>query len=73
MRTLRTGELPLSTLYNIWPIQASSLEPRRYRIWKKHNKALLLGMPLWNADELFEGYVLSFPALIMPHSAEVRS
>ena len=47
---------------NIWPIQASSPNPTRWRVWKKQYGAFLFGMPLWSMDELIAGYVFSlFP------------
>ena len=33
----------------IWPIQASSPQPNRWKNWAKQRSATLLGMPLWNS------------------------
>jgi len=49
----------ISRSMNIWPIQASSPLPDRYKSWRKKTGASLLGMPLWNMTELNKGYVLS--------------
>ena len=47
---------------NVWPIQASSPNPDRWKEWVKQNKASKLGMPLWTTEELMRGYVFSlFP------------
>jgi len=48
---------------NIWPIQASPPGPARWRSWSKQNGAPLLGMPLWNTEELVEGYVFGMFSL----------
>ena len=42
---------------NIWPIQASSPQPIRWKAWAKQRKATIVGMPLWSTDELMKGYV----------------
>ena len=43
--------------HNIWPVQASSPKPTRWKGWSKQRAAIVLGMPLWNVEELKEGYV----------------
>ena len=43
----------------IWPIQASPPQLIRWKAWSKQRSATLLGMPLWNMEELKEGYVLA--------------
>jgi len=56
----------------IWPIQASPPEPIRWKSWSKQNGAALLGMPLWEMDELMEGCVfsvLSLSAINSSHTA----
>jgi len=52
----------------VWPIQASSPKPQRWKGWSKRNRATLIGMPLWNTEELVEGYVFSLfsPSAIDP-------
>jgi len=50
---------PIAAESNIWPIQASSPNPIRWKAWSKQTGAALLGMPLWNMDELMGGYVFS--------------
>jgi len=47
----------------IWPIQATSPNPQRWKGWVKQNTAAVFGMPLWNAKELVEGYVFSLFSL----------
>ena len=47
---------PLTGSSNLWPIQASSPDPIRWKSWLERNGATLLGMPLWNTEELMEGY-----------------
>lgn len=54
---------PISSSSNIWPIQASSPKSVRWRAWAKQDGAAILGMPLWNMDELMEGYVFSLFSL----------
>ena len=44
---------------NIWPIHVSPPDPIRWRSWHKQSKTALWGMPLWEIEELVEGYVLS--------------
>ena len=41
----------------IWPIQASSPKPVRWRAWVKQAMAGRFGMPLWTIEELIGGYV----------------
>jgi len=57
---------PINAGSNIWPIQTSSPNPSRWKSWRKQNGAALLGMPLWNTEELMEGHVFnlfSLPAI----------
>ena len=37
-----------------WPVQATSPDPSRWESWSRKNGATLLGMPLWNVEELVE-------------------
>ena len=46
---------PMSSATNIWPVQASSPKPIRWKAWRKQNKAGLFGIPLWNTEELTKG------------------
>jgi len=48
---------------DIWPIEATSPNPKQWKEWVKQNTAAVLGMPLWNAEELVEGYVFSLFSL----------
>ena len=48
---------------NIWPIQASSANPRTFAMWVEQYEAPTLGMPLWNMKELIEGCVFSWFSL----------
>ena len=52
-----------SDLY-IWPIQATSPNLNRWKAWLKQNRATLLGMPLWNVEELMRGYAFSLFSLL---------
>jgi len=54
---------PFSRGSNIWPIQASSPNSARWETWSKQYGAAMLGMPLWNIEELMEGYVFSLFSL----------
>jgi len=48
------------TLYasdQVWPIQASTPDPIRWRTWSKRLNAARWGLPLWTIDELVFGYV----------------
>jgi hypothetical protein len=49
---------PIEKAHDIWPIQASSPNPERWKTWTKQFGAPLLGMPLWNMEELMKGYVI---------------
>lgn len=40
---------------NIWPIQVASQNPIQWGAWRKQTKAGLLGIPVWNMEELVEG------------------
>jgi len=44
---------------NVWPIQASSPQPKRWKHWVKQYNAATLVMPLWSTEELMKGYVFS--------------
>jgi hypothetical protein len=63
-----TGGPPITGSSNVWPIQTSSPNPNRWKVWRQQNRAALLGMPLWKMEELMEGYVigLSTPSVIDP-------
>jgi len=39
----------------MWPIQVSSPNPGRWNKWRKQLGAALLGMPLWNTQDLMKG------------------
>ena len=43
--------------FMIWPIQASSPGPERWKHWVKHFNGHVWGMPLWEIEELNKGYV----------------
>ena len=49
----------LNRVANVWPIQASSPNPIRWKSWVKQHKAAVLGMPLWSTEELIKGCVSS--------------
>jgi hypothetical protein len=53
------GGPPLSGHHDVWPIQASSPNSEQWRRWVKQFNAGMLGMPLWNMEELMKGYVIS--------------
>ena len=63
---LRQAPLIDST-HMIWPIQASSPNPSRWKTWSKQRNAAELGMPLWDVDELMAGYVLVFSVVSPNH------
>ena len=66
---------PFSRRSNIWPVQASSPNPVRWDAWRKQSQAYVLGMPLWNKEELVKGYVFSMfslPAIDPGHAARWR-
>jgi hypothetical protein len=48
---------------NIWPIQASSPNSSRWKVWQNHFGAAVWGMPLWNMEELIKGYVFGLFSL----------
>jgi len=50
---------PIPSSGTVWPIQASSEKPIRWKAWHKQVNGALWGMPLWSLEELVEGYVLS--------------
>jgi hypothetical protein len=45
---------PLDPLLNLWPVQASPPNPAQFGCWVKQYCARVLGMPLWNTEELIE-------------------
>ena len=49
---------PIERASNIWPIQTSSPNPVRWKLWQKQNEPSLLGMSLWNMEELKVGMSL---------------
>ena len=48
---------PLTGSTGVWPIQASSPNPVRFKSWSKQDGATLLGMPPWSMMDLVEAYV----------------
>ena len=54
---------PIDDDINIWPVQATSPNPIRWKSWRKQLDAALLGMPLWNKVDLVNGYVLNLFSL----------
>jgi len=50
---------PLSGSPNVWPIHTTSRNADQWKGWRKQYGATLLGMPLWDEEELVRGYVLS--------------
>ena len=54
------GEPPLDRGDDVWPIQATSPKPVRWRGWAKQHSAPVLGMPLWDMEELMKGFVHPF-------------
>ena len=54
---------PITSTSNIWPIQASPPNPIQWKLWVKQNTAAVWGMPLWNMEELMQGYVFSLSSL----------
>ena len=59
-----TGKAPpISNETNIWPIQASSLEPALWKRWSKRYRATRLGMPRWSVEDLSKGYIFNFSSL----------
>lgn len=63
----RTQGPPLSRTSNVWPVQASFPDPQRWRLWVKQFRGVEWGMPLWNPEELVEGYA---QASMPPTSAD---
>ena len=53
----------------IWPFQTTSPNLDRWKAWSKQSGATLLGMPLWNVEELMAGYAFSFFSLLLSTSA----
>ena len=45
----------------VYPVQASSPNPTRYKSWIKERSAEILGMQLWSEDDIFEGCVPVLP------------
>ena len=60
-----TGKAPPISNFetNIWPIQASSLEPALWKRWSKRYRATRLGMPRWSVEDLSKGYIFNFSSL----------
>ena len=54
-------EPPISGDLEVWPIQASSPNPAQWGKWRKQLRAAMWGMPLWDMDELMEGYGFILP------------
>ena len=54
---------------NVWPIQTSSPNSARWKAWRKQTGGALLGMPLWNMDELMKGYVFSLFSFLPSRSS----
>lgn len=54
---------PITRSSNVWPIHASSPSPDRWKSWKKQLKAVSLGMPKWNMDDLIQGCVFGLFSL----------
>jgi hypothetical protein len=59
----KSEALPFPTGLKVWPIQASSPNPARWKVWQKQYGAALWGMPLWDMKELMEGYAFSLFSL----------
>ena len=53
-------EPPLNKNIRVWPIQVAPPNPVRFKSWRRRYGAPLLGMPLWNMEELMQGYVFSW-------------
>ncbi|KDR75596.1 hypothetical protein GALMADRAFT_140226 [Galerina marginata CBS 339.88] len=49
-----------------FPVQTTSPDPRRYSLWRKKQRPLLTGLPLWTRDELLQGlqYQVEYPELL---------
>jgi len=57
------SEPPLDGTTQVWPIQASSPNPVRWKLWSKQSSTAIWGLPLWTMDELMLGCVFrSFPS-----------
>jgi len=57
---------PLTEDLLIWPIQASSPKPVRWRSWSKQFRSAIWGLPLWTLEELVYGYVFgSLPSPVV--------
>ena len=64
---------PITSNLNIWPIQTTSLNPILWDRWSKQLGAAMLGMPLWDVEELIEGYVFSlFPFPVINPGCIIR-
>jgi hypothetical protein len=48
---------PLTHESNTWPIHAAPPNPIQWKAWQKQYQSALWGMPLWDMEELIEGYV----------------
>jgi len=46
-----------------WPVQTTSPIPAQWKSWSKQNRAPLLEIPLWDMEELMEGYVFNLFSL----------
>ena len=55
--------------FRIWPIQASSPRPERWKSWITQFNGNLWGMPLWEMDELNKGYVSLYNHVIYSESS----
>ena len=55
----KTAPPPIANGSLIWPIQACSPNPIRWKTWSKQREAAIWGMPLWDRKELDEGYILA--------------
>ena len=56
---MKNEEPPIPSSPVIWPVQAISPRPALWKAWSKQTGACLLGMPLWDIEELVKGYVFS--------------
>ena len=57
---LKQEEAPGAHLINrpTFPVQTTSPNPERYRVFLKDNNPKFTGLPLWTREELARGYVL---------------
>jgi hypothetical protein len=54
---------PIVANSNVWPIQASSPNPVRWKFWAKQFSPALWGVSLWDMEELNQGCVFGFSPL----------